>query len=347
MLRTWLTERFLLAVPVVSAPMAGAAGGALAGAVSAAGGLGMIGVGDSTAPGWVSAQAAIAAASGRAFGIGLLGWARPDRNGQLAAVLDLPLPPALVSVSFGDAPGVQRKLAATLHRAGIVTATQVGSSDDVRRAVDDGFDLLVARGSEGGGHGRDAVSTLPLLQEVLDMTGAAEVPVLAAGGIGTARGVAAVLSAGACGAWIGTAFLTATESLAPPAAKARLLAAASTDTLYTHAFDRGQLLGWPAEFGGRALQNRFTERWPGDATALAADGPARAELRAAIERADYDLAGIYAGQAIGLVRTSRGRNAATAVVRHPRGAVASRDRPRVKRCRIAPRRAVARRAWRR
>lgn len=303
-LATWLTERFCLSVPVVSAPMAGAAGGALAGAVSSAGGLGMIGVGDRASSDWLSQQAAAAAATGRPYGIGLLAWARPDRNGQLAAVLDLPATPALVSVSFGDGGGQQR-LAAALQQAGIVAATQAGSVDDARRAVDDGFDVLVARGSEGGGHGRNAVATLPLLQELLDANLGAEVPVLAAGGVATARGLAAVLAAGACGAWMGTAFLAATESMVTPAERERLLAATSAGTVYTHAFDRGFALDWPAEFGGRALRNTFTDSWPGDAAGLAADGPSRQRLRAAAAQADYDVAGIYAGQAVGMLKRTR------------------------------------------
>lgn len=258
MLATWLTVRFDLTVPVVSAPMAGAAGGHLAAAVTAAGGLGMIGVGDATPPDWLRQQAAIAAAGGAAaggaaagglrgggiqsggaaYGIGLLGWCGPDRNGQLAAVLGLPAPPVLVSVSYGDPAGDERRLLPALHDAGITVATQVGSREEARRAAAAGFDLLVARGSEGGGHGRDAVATLPLLQEVLDDEVCGQLPVLAAGGIGTSRGLAAVLAAGAAGAWVGTAFLATRESLLPPAAIARLLAAASTDTVYTRAYDR-------------------------------------------------------------------------------------------------------------
>lgn len=304
MLATWLTERFSLAIPVVSAPMAGASGGELAGAVSLAGGLGMIGVGDRTAPKWLSEQAAVAAAHGRPFGIGLLGWARPDRNGQLAALLDLPVPPAMVSISFAGGTGPQ-PLVKALQQAGIVAATQVGSAADARRALDDGFEILVTRGSEGGGHGRNAVATLPLLQELLEANWAADVPVLAAGGIATGRGLAAVLAAGACGAWIGTGFLAATESLATSAERERLFAAASTGTVYTHAFDRGSALDWPADFGGRALRNTFTDSWPGDASGLATDDPARERLRAAVASGDYEVAGIYAGQAVGLLNRTR------------------------------------------
>ncbi len=305
MLETWLTARLGIAVPVVSAPMAGAAGGRLAGAVSAAGGLGMIGVGDTATPDWVRAQAGVAAGSGAPYGIGLLAWARPDRLGLIEAVLGLGTPPALVSVSYGDPPGDERRLLPALQAAGIVVATQVGSLPDAHRAAQDGFDVLVARGGEGGGHGRDAVATLPLLQEVLDAGPGDRLPVLAAGGVGTARGVAAVLAAGAAGAWVGTAFLAARESVVPPPAKARLLAAVSTGTVYTHAFDRGLSLGWPPEFGGRALRNAFTDAWTGREQDLAQADAARQQLAGARAAGDYDQAHIYAGQGVGLLREER------------------------------------------
>ena len=99
--------------------------------------------------------------------------------------------------------------------------------------------MLVARGGEGGGHGRNDVATLPLLQAVLD---AVTVPVLAAGGIGTARGLAAVLAAGAAGAWVGTAFLACTEAATSAGARELLLTAADTDTVYGRVFDVGQRL---------------------------------------------------------------------------------------------------------
>src|SRR4051812_6043276 len=202
-LRTWLTQRFDLQVPVVSAPMAGVSGGALAGAVSAAGGLGLVG--------WVGQdidqlkrELATAAQPGRAFGIGFLAWTlRPGDERLVDAALEAGA--SLVCVSYGD----YEQYVDRIKAAGAVAATQVGTLDDVRRATDAGVDLLVARGGEGGGHGRDDVATLPLLQAVLEVT---ELPVLAAGGIATARGLAAVLAAGAAGGWIGTAFLATDES---------------------------------------------------------------------------------------------------------------------------------------
>jgi nitronate monooxygenase len=306
-IETELTKRLGLTVPLVSAPMAGASGGALAAAVSGAGALGTIGCGSETRPEWIRAEGAAAGADGRPFGVGLLAWSRPDRSGQLDAVLALDPLPVLVSVSYGDPPGDERRYRRALSDAGCLVTTQVGTLPDAERAIEDGFDLLVVRGGEGGGHGRDQVATLPLLQEVLDHLAVAgsDLPVLAAGGISGPRGLAAVLAAGAAGAWVGTAFLASPESLLSSAAKRRVLEADSTGTVYTAAFDRGFSLGWPAEFAGRALRNRFSDAWTGREAELADAADARADLAAARKGRDYDLDHVYAGQAVGAVRHDR------------------------------------------
>ncbi|MGE5292123.1 MAG: NAD(P)H-dependent flavin oxidoreductase [Micromonosporaceae bacterium] len=294
-MRTWLCDRFGLSVPVVGAPMAGVASGALAAAISRAGALGMIGVGNSTPAEWIAGQGEVARGGGP-FGIGLMAWALEDNPAQLDAVVALR--PALVSVSFGPYP---RYLGA-LKDAGITVATQVGNLAEAQAAEQAGVDLIVARGGEGGGHGRNEVGTLVLLQTVLDHV---TTPVLAAGGIASARGLAAVLAAGAQGAWVGTAFLCCTEADSGPGARERLLAACETDTAYGRVFDVGHGLGWPAEFGGRALRNSFFDRWSGREQELSADENARRELAAARARGDFDTAYIYAGQGVGLLRGER------------------------------------------
>jgi nitronate monooxygenase len=119
------------------------------------------------------------------------------------------------------------------------------------------------------------------------------VPVLAAGGIGTARGLAAVLAAGAAGAWVGTAFVSCPEATNPPAARAAVVAATELDTIYTRVLDIGRGVPWPEEFGGRALRNAYAERWHGR----------EAELIAAGERFDEPV--VWAGQAAGLVHAER------------------------------------------
>lgn len=292
-MRTWLTDRFGLAVPVVGAPMAGVSTGALAAAVSSAGALGMVAVGPGTSAERLRDDSETARAAG-VFGIGLLAWALADGGAQVVdAVVEQR--PALVSVSYGP----YDRWVQPLQDAGIVVATQVGTLAEARAAQQAGVDVLVARGGEGGGHGRDDVATLPLLQSVLD---AVELPVLAAGGVGTARGLAAVLAAGAAGAWVGTAFLVCSEAATSPAARARLLAADDTETAYGRVFDIGQRLDWPPEYGGRALRNAYFDRWVGAEDVLATDDGAAAELREARSRGDYDIACIYAGQGVQLLR---------------------------------------------
>jgi nitronate monooxygenase len=298
--QTRFTERFGVEVPVAGAPMAGATGGALAGAVSAAGGLGMIGIGPGADPGWVREQVALAAESGRPYGGGLLAWSVPDQPGVLEALLGGAdgRAPALVSVSFGDyAPYVP-----AVKGAGVAVATQVGTVADALAAEKAGVDLLVARGGEGGGHGRNLVATLPLLQAVLPRV---QTPVLAAGGVGTARGLAAVLAAGAAGAWVGTAFLTCRESLTADAVTTRLAEVDETGTEYGTVFDIASGLGWPPEFGGRGVRNAFFESWQGREAELAGDRAAMEQFQGARERLDLSTMAMYVGQGVGLLDEQR------------------------------------------
>ncbi len=233
-----------LAVPLVNAPMGGAAGGRLAAAVSRAGGLGMIGMGSSATATQLRTELGQLGEVDR-FGIGLVHWvmaADPE-------LLDVALAarPTLLSVSFGDDWAWMR----AAHAAGVPVATQVATVDEARAAADAGVDVIVARGAEGGGHGRPAVGTLPLLAEVLD---AVDAPVLAAGGISSARAVAAVLAAGAAGAWVGTVFATCVEALTPASARAELLAAESAATELTTAYDIAAGYRWPPDIPERVLR---------------------------------------------------------------------------------------------
>jgi nitronate monooxygenase len=290
---TWLTNTLGLEVPVVCAPMAGVADGRLAAAVSQAAALGMVGVGAGSTPEWITEQCRIAATSGAPFGVGLQAWALEHNPDQLDAVLSVGA--SLVSVSYGP----YAKHLPLLHAAGRRVATTVGNVQEARDAEQAGVDVIVARGSEGGGHGRDDVATLPLLQSVLDSV---TTPVLAAGGVGTSRGLAAVLAAGAAGAWVGTAFLACTEASTSPAARARLLAATDTDTVYGRVFDIGARAGWPREYGERALRNAFYDRWSGHEDELANDAEAAREMANARQAEAYDTDCLDAGQGVALLR---------------------------------------------
>lgn len=292
MLHTTLTTSWRFQYPIIGAPMFGVASGRLAQAVSQAGGLGMLGVGSQTSVEFLTREAAIARGEHQTrFGIGLMAWVLEKRPELLDAAIQAQ--PFLISISFGSpAPYVER-----LHQHGIRVATQVHSRAEALEAARAGVDLVVAQGTEAGGH-TSQVSTLPLLQIVLE---AVETPVVAAGGIASPRGVAAALAAGAQGVWVGTCLLTALESDTSEAARARLIEAQETETTLTRVFDLAQGLAWPEQFPGRALRNRFTQAWDAHPEAVPTAAQARQELMEAIKQRDYEVAFIYAGQAVGLV----------------------------------------------
>ena len=228
-----------------------------------------------------------------------MAWVLPDRPDLLDVVLADP--PALVSVSYGPFEEHLERL----RSAGCEVTTQVGTVEEARRALDAGVDLLVVRGAEAGGHGRDAVATLPLLQEVLDIADLADVPVLAAGGVSGPRGLAAALAAGADGVWVGTAFMLCHEALTAPAVRTRLVAASSGSTEYSSLFDRGARLAWPAEYGGRYLRSTFTEEWSGRVDQIGSDDGAFAAIEAARATGDGEAMPVYAGQAAGALAVER------------------------------------------
>ena len=289
-MRTALTDLLGIEIPILNAPMTPAAGGSLARAVSQAGGFGMLGFDEDETEEQIAQQIAIVREAPEVpFGIGLVAWVL-ERSPHL---LDMAIAarPKMISISFGDpAPYAQR-----VHDAGILLCAQVQSRAWAQRALDANVDILVAQGTEAGGHTGSAVATLPLLQIILDLT---DKPVVAAGGIASGRGLAAVLAAGAAGAWIGTPFLLAREARNSETAREHLRAADETQTIYTRVYDRLADKRWPAEFGGRALRTPFLERWTGREDELLANPQ---------ERAAFDPSQkIYAGQSVGLLRDVRG-----------------------------------------
>lgn len=278
-----------LRVPIVNAPMGGVAGGRLAAVVTAAGGLGMVGMG--TAGSVASLREELPHVAGR-FGIGLVDWVMRKETGLFDAALAAQ--PVLISVSFGtDLSWVSR-----VHDAGIAAVTQVYNGDEARRAQDAGIDIVVARGCEGGGHGDAAIGTLPLLDTVLD---AVSVPVLAAGGIASPRSLAAVLAAGASGAWLGTCLSASNEALTTDAQRSALIKARETDTESTRVFDIVRHLPWADRFPSRVLRNDFVARWTGHEGELSDDPNAEAELIAADAADDRRIAAVDAGQGVGMV----------------------------------------------
>lgn len=289
MLSTAWSRSFGLRVPIVNAPMGGVAGGRLAAAVTAAGGLGMVGMGSVATRELLAEQ--LAHVDGR-FGIGMVDWVMRNEPGLLEDALAAR--PALLSVSFGTEWSWVEKA----HDAGIPTATQVYDSTGARQAADAGVDILVARGSEGGGHGEDKLALLPLLDAVLD---AVSVPVLAGGGVASARSLAAVLAAGASAAWVGTRLSACPEALTGDTGRRALVTATETDTAVTRVFDVAKGLPWPARFPSRVLANDFVQHWTGREEAL--DAQACDELAAAIAAGDRRMVPVDAGQGVGMIRS--------------------------------------------
>ncbi|UOE43480.1 NAD(P)H-dependent flavin oxidoreductase [Agromyces larvae] len=292
-----------LTAPVVCAPMGGAAGGRLAGAVSRAGALGMIGLGSAGSPALLARELAAleetGGTGGAPFGIGVVDWVARRTPELLDHVLAAK--PALVSVGFTSG---RFEWVEPVHRSGALATTQVYDVAEAVAARDAGVDVIVARGAEGGGHGDPRVGTLPLLDGVLDAIGG-EAAVLAAGGVSSARALAAVLAAGADGAWIGTAFAVCEESLFSDTERQVLFAADGADTVNTRTQDVAAGLPWPDRFPERVVRTAFTDEWAGREDALRADADARAAFVDALARTDLTVVPLDAGQGVGVLRESR------------------------------------------
>ena len=288
--RTALTDLFGIEHPILLAPMGGVAGGALAGAVSEAGGLGLLGAGGGDRD-WLERECAIVRQrTEKPWGVGLLAWAVE------LPVLDWVIAqrPALIMLSFGDpAPFAQ-----TVLDAGIPLAVQVTTLPDARRALELGADVVVAQGSEAGGHG-EGRGTLPFVPAVADIAG--DTPVLAAGGIADGRGLAAALMLGAAGAMIGTRFEATPEALLSPVEIAAIVAAGAENTTRDRVLDIVQDSPWPHRFTARTLRNRFTDAWHDNEDALRFDSIAKEEFTAGVDRGDIDYLPIWAGEAVDLI----------------------------------------------
>ena len=293
-LQTRLTQRLGIRHPILSAPMGSTAGGALAAAVSAAGGLGLIG-GGAAHPKWVEDQ--FAAAGNQRVGCGFITWCLAERPGSLD--LALAHSPAAMMFSFGDASPFIPKVKA----AGIPVICQVQTVAMARAAIELGADILIAQGAEAGGHGGRR-ATFPLVPAVVDEAerSGREVLVVAAGGIADGRGLAAALMLGADGVLIGTRFHVAEELLATAATKARIVGASGDATVRTHVFDIARDNPWPVEFTGRGLANPFTEAWHGREAALKADAAAKAQYNEAFDGQDLDTAVVWASEGIDLIQ---------------------------------------------
>jgi nitronate monooxygenase len=293
-LQTRLTARLGIKHPILLAPMGSIAGGRLAGAVSAAGGLGLIGGGYGERS-WLEQE--FAAVGDQRVGCGFITWSLAKQPGLLDLALEHD--PVALMLSFGD----PRPFAARILARSVVLICQVQTREHALQALDAGAEIIVAQGTEAGGHGGTR-TTLPFVPAIVDLVArrAPQTMVVAAGGIADGRGLAAALALGAEGVLVGTRFYASTESLAHDSAKARLAGASGEDTVRTSVFDVVRGYSWPDGITGRAVRNDFTTRWHGRPADLAAAIESEMILyRAAAARGDMDAAVLYAGEAADLI----------------------------------------------
>lgn len=289
-LKTRLTELLGIEYPILLAPMDMISDGRLAAAVSRAGGFGIIGggYGDDA---WLTRE--MDAAGVVPVGVGFITWSLAKSPRLLDVVLER-RPPAIM-LSFGEvAPHAER-----IKAAGARLICQVQTVAQAKDAVRHGADVIVAQGSEAGGHGGSR-GTFALVPAVADVAGGA--CVAAAGGVADGRGLAAALMLGADGVLVGTRFYASQEAAGAEAAKARIVATSGDATVRGILFDIVRKNVWPAPYTGRVLANAFSERWRGREAELlqrqAEEAARYAEARAA---GDFDTAAVIAGESADLV----------------------------------------------
>jgi enoyl-[acyl-carrier protein] reductase II len=285
MIRTVLCDLLDIEHPIIQGGMAWTATAGLAAAVSEAGGLGILGGGNSP-PDYVRAQVReTKTRTHKPFGVNI-----PIFSPHVDEVVQICIDEEVPVVATGA--GSPGPWMARLKEAGIKVMPVVASVALAKRLERMGADVLVAEGTESGGHIGD-VATLPLVPQIVD---AVSVPVVAAGGIADGRGLAAALALGAAGIQMGTRFICAEECIAHPNYKRKIVRAGDRATITT-----GHSLGHPV----RAIRNPMTRKFE----AMEREGISEEELielgtgklRLAVEEGDMTWGSIMAGQVSGLI----------------------------------------------
>jgi nitronate monooxygenase len=290
---TALTRLLKIEHPILLAPMDIVSGARLVTAVSEAGGFGILGGGYGERA-WLERETAKLRALRKSFGIGFITWSLAKRPELLDVALAAQ--PSAVMLSFGDpAPFAPR-----IKSAGAHLICQVQDETMARQALQAGADILVAQGTEAGGHGASRTS-IDLVPGIVDLA-AGRVPVVAAGGIADGRGLAAMMLLGASGVLLGTRFYASEEADGADEAKRRIVAAASGSTVRGIIFDLSRNNVWPAPFTGRCLVNDHARRWMGREVELMQNvATVAADYAAAKARGNFDVAAVIAGEAVGLI----------------------------------------------
>ncbi len=301
LVQTFLCQLLGIELPIVQAPIGSATCPALAAAVSNAGGLGMLALSWKNADEMRQMIRETRKITNRPFGVNLvLEWNQEDR---LQVCLDEGV--KIVSFFWGEPTEYIRKT----HASGALAIHTVATASEAKKAVASGADAIVAQGWEAGGHVWGKVATLPLVPAVVDAV--APVPVIAAGGISDGRGIAAALTLGAAGVWIGTRFLASEEAAVHSVYKEKIIKASEDDTVYSNLFD----VGWE-NAPHRTLRNSTVENWEaagcplegkrsgeGETIANFADGRAAVRYSDVIPlpgmTGDLEALALYAGQSAG------------------------------------------------
>jgi nitronate monooxygenase len=295
-LKTRLTDWLGIEHPILLAPMGVMSGGRLAAAVSDAGGLGIIGGGYGDAD-WLERQ--FAAAGGARVGCGFITWSMARDPRLLEQVLAKE--PAALMLSFGAV----EPHASRIKAQGVPLICQVQGMTYLREAVDAGADIIVAEGCEAGGHSghRGLFTLVPEAADYLAKHSPATL-LVAAGGVGDGRGLAAALMLGADGVLVGTRFIASQESEAPEGFRRAIIEADGDATMKSNSVDVVRKRYWPnPEFVVRVLKNRFVSKWHGHERVMEQD--IEVEHRRfwrAFEAGDADNSGVLMGEASGLVR---------------------------------------------
>jgi nitronate monooxygenase len=237
-------------------------------------------------------ELAIVAAGTDPWGVGFLTWA--IEAGAVERALEYG--PRAVMLSFGD----PTPFVAAVRSAGAALILQVTDMREARQALDLGADVIVAQGTEAGGHGAQrGRSTLPFVPVVDDLAGA--VPVLAAGGIADGRGLAAALVLGAAGALVGSRFQATAEALVDPAITKAIVEGRGEDTERSRVLDVVRGSRWPSQYTGRTLGHPHLDRWRGREGELVGNAEARKDYYADVDRGVIPPLPVWAGEAIDLI----------------------------------------------
>ena len=290
---TPLTSLLGIRHPVLSAPMAIIAGSRLVAAVGQAGGFGILGGGYGEKE-WLEQETAKLQKSSVPFGVGFITWSMARKPELLDIALQAK--PRAIMLSFGD----PKPFGPRIKAAGSLLICQVQTEDMAKQALDAGADILIAQGTEAGGHGASR-TTLDIVPAIVDFA-AGQVPVVAAGGIADGRGLAAMIVMGASGVLLGTRFYASVECDGADEAKKRICAATAGDTVRGMIFDISRKIWWPAPFTARTLVNDHSRRWIGRETELVHNVEAVAsEYTVQRDAGNYDVAAVFAGGAAGLI----------------------------------------------